>query len=450
MAKKTESTAVNDLLNLMATEGPRVMDPSADLFAEPPRKMPKGASGMFSMSSPPPAPSKHTRMSDKVAAVQSAGAVAPLPRKRAPHGTQSNTIPAPSRMSTVVPSRDNTIPALDAAPPAPSMLQTPDFSEVSEIAPPPTPTMNVRASRPNVPPPPPRRTTSRLSGQHAVPPTPPARMTGQHAAVSPARMTGQHAALPPPPPRTSTPNARLSGQHAVPPMPPPSRTSTPNARLSGQHAIPPMPPAVPRTMTPPAAPRTPTQSLAAQSSGAQSLDAQSLGAQSLEAELFGAQPVPPALPDFEVDLEESPVMAKPAAAKPLTGALPTVAPTMSPMVASPMVASPMVASPMVASPMVASPMVASPLASNGAPSSVDMTAGTAWFADSRAVAMQTPFENTSKMHARRSATRDLVKKLALPTIAMIVLGGAVGGYIAISRKTTKSTPATPALVATET
>ncbi|HEY4182120.1 MAG TPA: PEGA domain-containing protein [Kofleriaceae bacterium] len=336
MAKKTESTAVNDLLNLMATEGARVMDPSADLFAEPPRKMPKGASGMFAMTAPPP-PSKATRMSGKVAAVQAAGAVEPLPRQRAPHGTQSNTIPAPSRMSTIVPSRENTIPALEAAPPAPGM--------------------NVRASRPALPPPP------RTQSGHSLPA--PSR-TSTPPAPPPARLSGQHAVPPVPPP------ARLSGQHAMPPVPPP-------ARLSGQFAVPPAPPM----------PRTPTQSLA-------------------------AQPVPPALADFEIDLDAAPMTAKP--------------------VPAPM-------------PVAASVPV-------GAPLPVDMTAGSAWFADSRAVAMQTPFENTSKVHASRSATRDLMKKLALPTVAMIVLGGAIGGYIAISRKpaptvamTSVPAPATEAVAA---
>ena len=92
MAKKTESTAVNDLINLVASQGPSVKDPGADLFSEPPKK---GA-----------------RMT---ATLSGAGTVEPLPRTRAPAGTQQNaSVNPPVRVSTVAP-RASSIPPIPTA-----------------------------------------------------------------------------------------------------------------------------------------------------------------------------------------------------------------------------------------------------------------------------------------------------------------------------------------------
>lgn len=93
MAKKTESTAVNDLINLVATRGPSVKDPGADLFSEPPKKS--------------------ARMTGTVPPLKGAGAVEPLPRTRAPVGTQQNAAvnPPAVRVSTAMP-RANSIPPL--------------------------------------------------------------------------------------------------------------------------------------------------------------------------------------------------------------------------------------------------------------------------------------------------------------------------------------------------
>lgn len=58
-----------------------------------------------------------------------------------------------------------------------------------------------------------------------------------------------------------------------------------------------------------------------------------------------------------------------------------------------------------------------------------------WFDDSCAVDRPV-FENTSKVHVQvvRSSTKQLAKKLALPAVVMIGLGGALGGYLAINSK----------------
>jgi hypothetical protein len=93
MAKKTESTAVNDLINLVATQGPSVKDPGADLFSDPPKK--------------------NARMT---ATLSGAGTVEPLPRTRAPAGTQQNaSVNPPVRVSTAMP-RASSIPPIPDAP----------------------------------------------------------------------------------------------------------------------------------------------------------------------------------------------------------------------------------------------------------------------------------------------------------------------------------------------
>ena len=94
MAKKTESTAVNDLINLVASQGPSVKEPGADLFAEPPKKT--------------------ARVTGTVPPLKGAGTVEPLPRTRAPAGTQQTASinpPPPVRVSTVMP-RASSIPPI--------------------------------------------------------------------------------------------------------------------------------------------------------------------------------------------------------------------------------------------------------------------------------------------------------------------------------------------------
>ncbi|MEO8701178.1 MAG: PEGA domain-containing protein [Kofleriaceae bacterium] len=99
---KTESTAVNKLIELMQTQTPLPADPSEDLMFSTPKKV------------------SAARMTSSVPPAHSAGDVAPLPRTRAPQGTQrlptaAPPIPANVRVSTAPLSRTLTIPPLNAA-----------------------------------------------------------------------------------------------------------------------------------------------------------------------------------------------------------------------------------------------------------------------------------------------------------------------------------------------
>ncbi len=117
---KTESTAVNQLINLVATATPLPPDPSEDLMFSAPKR-------------------KHARMSATVPGVVD---VAPLPRSRAPHGTDLGVLASPQgaavRVTSAPASRGATIPPIPAhRPSAPSI-------------PPPLPA-EARATRPSAP-----------------------------------------------------------------------------------------------------------------------------------------------------------------------------------------------------------------------------------------------------------------------------------------------------------
>ncbi len=148
---KTESTAVNQLIELVSTQKPLPKDPDEDLmFTTPKRKV----------SAP--------RMSATVTG--HAMDVAPLPRARAPQGTQQGVpvIPGPSavRVTTAPPSRMVTIPPISGAPPIP----VPAVSMA--VSPPPIPpTADMRQTRPSLPPPI-RPSTPRTSAAHLVVPSP--------------------------------------------------------------------------------------------------------------------------------------------------------------------------------------------------------------------------------------------------------------------------------------
>jgi len=105
---KTESTAVNDLINLVSTATPRRPAPDEDL--------------MFTDPSKRPAPSKQPSMPRMTATISGAGEVEPLPRGRGASGTQKNSVAIPAvRVSTAPPSRQTTIPPIGVAPARPSL-----------------------------------------------------------------------------------------------------------------------------------------------------------------------------------------------------------------------------------------------------------------------------------------------------------------------------------------
>jgi hypothetical protein len=115
---KIESTAVNELIDLVQNNKPMPADPSEDLMFAPPKAR---------MTAPLPATS----------------AVPPLPRTRSPSGTQQDLPSAPAvRTSTAPPSRGTTIPPLPR-PPTQTMMGT------GKAVPPPRPSAQRPAVDPN-------------------------------------------------------------------------------------------------------------------------------------------------------------------------------------------------------------------------------------------------------------------------------------------------------------
>jgi len=140
---KNESTAVNELIELMTTQKPLPKDPSEDLMFSAPKKvsMPRTTSS----------------------APQGTGEVAPLPRARAPQGTQRGvpaipSSPAAVRMSTAPLSRTMTIPPI-----APPPIARRPFA----------PSDSARQTKPTLPPP--RPSSPRQTMHSSVPPVPAAR-----------------------------------------------------------------------------------------------------------------------------------------------------------------------------------------------------------------------------------------------------------------------------------
>jgi hypothetical protein len=133
---KTESTAINDLINLVATATPRTPAPDEDLMFQAP---PKTKSHAVSVP----------RMTATVPPMKGAGEVEPLPRGRGAIGTTQNKITPPQvRVTTAPPSRMTTIPPLGA----PETLEALDASEFDVDVETPAPPTE-RATKPSLPPP---------------------------------------------------------------------------------------------------------------------------------------------------------------------------------------------------------------------------------------------------------------------------------------------------------
>lgn len=201
---KTESTAVNELIELVAGE------------AREPRDAPERHDDELMFRSPAPAPVKVSvpRMST-LPPMRGAAEVPPLPRTRAPNGTQRN--PA-VRVSTAPPSRAASIPPLPRTRPSPT-------------APPPVPPM--RASHPQIalPPPPPSRPSNPSNptiDAHvpiAAPPLPPApRESADSMPTVDARIPIE--AFTPPAASSST-DLPVATRATRPSLPPPIRASSP-------------------------------------------------------------------------------------------------------------------------------------------------------------------------------------------------------------------------------
>ena len=125
---KTESTAVNDLIKIAATQTPLRKDPSEDLmFTIPPKK---------------DRSSKHV--------MTPRGTDVPLPRDRAPHGTQEHAIAMPAMKAGGSPAKGTaTVPSLPQIARTRTPLPPPLPSSKSSIPVPP-----IAASRPSIPVPP--------------------------------------------------------------------------------------------------------------------------------------------------------------------------------------------------------------------------------------------------------------------------------------------------------
>lgn len=117
---KTESTAVNALIDQLQSSKPPAIDPgadlfgssasAADLFAEPAKKRAPSPSTTLQGVRPPSA--NPARMTGTVPTMKVAADVAPLPRTRAPASTGNHPLPPPVRMGTAPQPRGTTIPPL--------------------------------------------------------------------------------------------------------------------------------------------------------------------------------------------------------------------------------------------------------------------------------------------------------------------------------------------------
>lgn len=184
---KTESTAVNALIDLANKKPIDFGDDSADLMFRSPAALVA-----------PSAQARPPRMTGPIPALRGAGEVAPLPR--AAHGTQTDMAPA-IRMVTAPPARMTTIPPLATAAPSPSR---PSGTM------PPIPT---RTTRPSLPPP-------RVTAQRAAEGTPAPELFSRTGAPPPLPSTRMPVAAPfesaPPAPPVV---ARAPQAHPVAPVP---------------------------------------------------------------------------------------------------------------------------------------------------------------------------------------------------------------------------------------
>lgn len=159
---KTESTAVNELIDLVQNAGSTGGEPAGDLFDE---------QAAAPMRVPPP------RMTTTVPAMRGAGEVAPLPPRRAPQSTATHQ---QVRMHTASATRGTTIPPLSQP-----------------------------KTRASVPPPIPSRTSSQQVV--AAPPPVPSRTKSQEMAAAPRGTAAQPAVTPPPIPARASTSSYVQG-----------------------------------------------------------------------------------------------------------------------------------------------------------------------------------------------------------------------------------------------
>jgi len=206
---KTESTAVNDLIQIAATQRPLPADPSEDL--------------MFAI------PSKKDRNPKLSARGTAQVAPLPLPRDRAPHSTEEHAIAMPA--IKIATTRSTQVPPLP-----PTATRTTTLPPGSALAPPPT-----QVARTKTPPPLPTSSAAIV----VAPPIGAATLEPRNepsidpAAAEPIATRATRPSLPPP---------------TRAPLPPPSRAALPSEYpiVSAVHSLPlaPAPVARVRTQTP--------------------------------------------------------------------------------------------------------------------------------------------------------------------------------------------------------
>src|SRR4051812_23391538 len=129
---KTESTAINELINLVSTATPRKPAPDEDLmFVDPAKRK-----SQVAVSIP--------RMTATVPPMKGAGPVEPLPRGRGAAGTAQNQITPPVRVTTAPPSR------LGSIPPLPAMIDDIDDADFEVDVETPAPPTERMASKPAI------------------------------------------------------------------------------------------------------------------------------------------------------------------------------------------------------------------------------------------------------------------------------------------------------------
>lgn len=164
--KNTESTAVNELIELVQGAQPLRPDPSDDLMFREARPKKKVSAARMTATVPP---------------VRGAGPIEPLPRARTPHGTQPapTLASAPVRVTTAPPARTPSIPPLtlddgeEVTNPGPARATgaSPIAQRVTvPTLPPPVPPARPSGPRPSL-------ATTRDFAYPVVQPTPPARST---------------------------------------------------------------------------------------------------------------------------------------------------------------------------------------------------------------------------------------------------------------------------------
>lgn len=439
---KTESTAVNELIDLVQSGKPLAAEPAGDLF-----------------SAPPPIRAVAPRVTSPMP--RGAGDVAPLPLHRSPRATsQQAMLPPPIRMTTADPERGNTIPPLSqpvarasAPPPIPSRA-TGGVPVQRASSPPPIPSRATGAmpvARASVPPPIPTRASSPLP----LPADPEPASSADVASAPPASVDSRALASTWTLDDVATPVARVSSfddEHT--PLPPASSFDVETTPIPQGDLETPLPievaPIETRRRDSAPAPAVAVSSELVDPPSAESLPPPPETSMS---------PVPPAnlpplpsanLPPLPTARPPAPFSASPAAPRP-SGALPPPNRSSQPRASSPSFLSrPTVPSAPTLPPPTAP--VAAPFKSRTdqhavipqgypviqRPRTIDATGDVVraenWFELSTAVPTIDQTDGTAIVSRPQSETSRMIKRLILPAVLVGIAAGTFGAYLAVGNQ----------------